>query len=213
MPGTVFWDVDTQRDFMLAGGALYIQGSEAILDNLERLTSFARTRGIRIVASVDSHTLEDEEISTTPDFVETFPPHCLEGTPGAEKVDQTASVDPLWIDPAPIAPESLRKAVLEHRGEIVFRKQRFDVFTNANVDTVLDVLDPDEIVVYGVALDVCDYYAIEGLLGRGRRLTLVVDAVRAIDASKGARLIDDWRVRGVHMVSTAELVQAACGLA
>jgi hypothetical protein len=59
---------------------------------------------------------------------------------------------------------------------------------------VLDALDPELVVLYGVALDVCDKYAIEGLR-RSRPQTdlwLVTDAVRAIHADAGARLLKDW---------------------
>ena len=67
-------------------GKLYVPDAVAITANLERLTRHARERGIPRVASVDDHTLEDSEISDTPDFRETFPPHCLHGTEGQKKI-------------------------------------------------------------------------------------------------------------------------------
>jgi nicotinamidase-related amidase len=64
-------------------------------------------------------------------------------------------------------------------------------------------------VLYGVALDVCDRYAVEGLLDRrpATRLLLVTDAVRAIDAEAGERLLAEWRARGVQMVTSDEIVR------
>jgi len=41
------------------------------------------------VASADDHELTDPEISDEPDFEYTYPPHCLRGTPGAERVPET----------------------------------------------------------------------------------------------------------------------------
>ena len=64
----IFWDVDTQHDFMDADGRLYVPGAESIKSNLKRLTDYAHERGIRIVASSDDHTAEHREISSTPDF-------------------------------------------------------------------------------------------------------------------------------------------------
>src|SRR4029453_11397349 len=100
-----------------------------------------------------------------------------------------------WIDHAAVDPGT----VAAHRGEIVFRKQRFDVFSNPNTERVVAALAPDEIVVYGVAQDVCNRYAIEGLLKRGYRVTAVRDAMKPIREDLGARLLEEWQDRGVKL--------------
>ncbi|GIX05968.1 MAG: isochorismatase [Candidatus Poribacteria bacterium] len=202
-----FWDVDTQVDFIMPDGKLYIPGAEEVLPNLKKLTDYAHEKGIQILGSVDYHSPDDPEMSDHPDFKETFPPHCLAGTPGQEKVPETRPLNPLWIPNEPMDPEELRKQVLEHEGEIIFRKQWFDVFTNPNVPTVLETLRPEHLVVYGVALDVCDAYAIEGFLKRGDvKVSLVLDATKAIDPKRGEQLVEEWRRRGVQIVSTEEVL-------
>jgi nicotinamidase/pyrazinamidase len=202
MAGILFWDVDTQYDFIFSDGKLYVPAAEDILPQLAKLTRHARQRGIRIVASVDHHGLGDAELAAPPDFRDTFPPHCLAGTPGAEKVDATRARDPLWVDAAPIAEDAVRG----WGGEIVIRKQRFDVFSNPNAERVLAALAPDEVVVYGVAQDVCDRYAIEGLLLRGYRVAAVRDAMKPIRPEEGARLLDEWAARGVRIVDAAAVM-------
>ena len=94
MPGrTVFWDVDTQVDFMLPSGSLPVPDAERLRPNLGRLTETARAQRITIVHTADDHDPHDPEIADDPDFVETFPAHCLRGTPGGgEKVPQTQAV-------------------------------------------------------------------------------------------------------------------------
>jgi len=74
--------------------------------------------------------------------------------------------DPLVIEPELQDAKTLAARIKQHQGDILFNKHWFDVFTNENVTTVLGVLDPQDVVLYGVALDVCDKYAIEGLLER-----------------------------------------------
>jgi nicotinamidase-related amidase len=96
--------------------------------------------------------------------------------------------------------------VLRHAGEIIFRKQRFDVFTNPNAERVVAALAPDDIVVYGVAQDVCNRFAIEGLLARGHRVTALRDAMRPIDPAAGARLLDEWAARGVRIAATRDVL-------
>jgi len=204
MPGLIFWDVDTQHDFMRAMGKLYVPDAESIISRLRQLTDLAHQHGIRIVASADDHVPGHRELSDRPDFRATFPPHCMRGTPGQRKIPETALRRPLVIEPEGLDPAVVRLAVREHDGDILFHKHWFDVFTNLNVEPVLDELEPEHIVLYGVALDVCDRYAIEGLLQRrpGTRLTAVTDAMKPIDATAADRLLGDWVARGVHLTTT-----------
>src|SRR5206468_656993 len=85
----VLWDVDTQVDFMLPDGKLYIPGAEQTIPAMARLVQGAREAGLVHVASADDHELTDDEISDQPDFRTTYPPHCLRGTRGARKIRET----------------------------------------------------------------------------------------------------------------------------
>ncbi|HUL49296.1 MAG TPA: hypothetical protein VLT79_04685 [Gemmatimonadales bacterium] len=209
MPRLIFWDVDTQYDFLKSEGKLYVPESEAIIPRLAQLTNFAHQYGIRIVASADDHIAGHAELSDAPDWRTTFPPHCMRDTPGQEKIPETRLVDPLVIEPVRADPSLLAERVRAHRGDILFLKHRFDVFTNANVDIVLQVLDPEDIVLYGVALDVCDRFAIEGLLARRpqTRLFAVTDAMKPIDRTAAQHLLKEWAEEGVRLVQTAEVVE------
>lgn len=207
---TIFWDVDTQYDFMHSTGKLYVPGSEEIIPVLDRLTRYAHDHGIRIIASADDHVAGHRELSEHPDWKDTFPDHCMRGTPGQRKIAETALHNPLVIEPEPQDPERLAARVRHHQGDILFHKHWFDVFTNPNVLPVVDALGPSRIVLYGVATDVCDRYAIEGLLRHrpGIPITLVTDAARAIDPAAGEALVAEWKRRGVHLASSAEVMAA-----
>jgi len=209
MARVIFWDVDTQYDFMTADGKLYVPEAEQILGNLKRLTGYAHGHAIRIVASADDHGAADPEISERPDWKTTFPPHCMRGTPGQKKVPETALKDPLVIEPDKADRAALAARVRAHRGDILFHKHRFDVFSNENVMTVLEVLAPDDIVLYGVATDVCDKAAVEGLLERlpHTRLFVVTDAVKGIDKDASEQLLKEWGDEGVRLIKTKEVVE------
>jgi nicotinamidase/pyrazinamidase len=208
MARVIFWDVDTQYDFMRAAGRLYVPEAEAIIPSLQGLTDYAHRHGIPIVASADAHAASDPEISDAPDWKTTFPPHCLRGSSGARKIPETALRNPLVIGPARVRTMALADRVRQHGGDILFLKQRFDVFTNDNVLTVLDVLAPQDVVLYGVALDVCVKAAIEGLLARRSRTRLfaVTDAMKPIDRDGAEHLLREWGEEGVRLVSTREIV-------
>ena len=205
--GTVFWDVDTQVDFMLPSGALAVPGAEALRPNLGRLTDAARAAGITIVHTADDHDPHDPEIAEDPDFVETFPAHCLRGTAGAQRLPETAAAP----GAADIPPDGagVDLAAAASAPEVVLRKNRFDAFSNPAAAPLLRTLAPERVVVYGVAIEVCDRYAVEGMLALdgGFEIVLVEDAVAALDPVKGAALIEEWRGRGVRIATTDEVLK------
>jgi nicotinamidase/pyrazinamidase len=207
--GTIVWDVDTQVDFIEPGGKLYFAGAEEARPAMALLVEAACATGIVHVASCDQHELSDPEISEQPDYETTWPPHCLLGTRGAEKIPETKQLDPLPLPLVPV-PEQILRRLLEGRREILVPKKQYDPFTNPNTETLLDMLDPDEILLFGVATDVCDDAAVRALLRRGRRLAFVEDAARGVDEARSAACVTAWAERGVRLM-TAEEAAASFG--
>lgn len=205
----VFWDVDTLYDFMKSDGKLYVPGSEEIIPAVKSLTDFAHANRIPIIASADNHETSDAEISGVPDWKTTFPPHCMRGTPGQRKIAEAQLQNPLVIEPELQDPGALAHRILAHEGDILLHKRALDVFTNLNLPAVLRALEPEAVVIYGVATDFCDRYTVEGLLLRLPQavLYLVTDAIRAIHPEEGDRLIEEWRKRGVRMITTREIFE------
>jgi nicotinamidase/pyrazinamidase len=196
----VLWDVDTQIDFVLADGKLAVPDAPTAVPAMARLVAAARAAGIPHVASADDHELTDPEISETPDFELTYPPHCLRGTHGAEKIAETRQEDPVPLALAEVPEHWLRGR------EFLLLKKHFDVFTNPNAERLLTLLDPDEVIVFGVATDVCDAAAIRGLLARGRVVTFVEEASRGLDEERTAACIAGWRQDGVELATVDQVV-------
>jgi nicotinamidase/pyrazinamidase len=203
----ILWDVDTQVDFMEPGGKLYVLGASDVAPAMKRLVDAARATGTVHVASADDHELTDPEISTTPDYRNTYPAHCLRGTRGAEKIGETKQRDPLPLSLLPFPPGLVPELIADRR-ELLLLKKNFNVFTNPNTDPVLDALDPDEIVVFGVATDVCDDAAIRGFLLRGRRVVFVEDAARGLDEQRTAACTAFWRENGVEFATVEEVIDS-----
>ena len=194
----VLWDVDTQVDFVHTDGKLAVPDAPAAVPAMARLVAAARTAGIPHVASADDHELTDAEISETPDYTLTYPPHCLRGTHGAEKIAETKQDDPV-----PLALTDVPEHWLRGR-EFLLLKKHFDVFTNPNTDRLLGLLDPDEVIVFGVATDVCNAAAIRGLLARGRAVTFVEEASRGLDEQRTAACLVAWREGGARFATVDE---------
>src|ERR1035438_3916644 len=86
MHDTVFFDVDTQKDFLLPVGALYVPGAEHLIPTLAKLFASARHRGIPVISTADAHSERD------PEFAQ-WPPHCIVGTLGQAKIPETLLPD------------------------------------------------------------------------------------------------------------------------
>ena len=201
----VLWDVDTQIDFVDPGGKLPVPGAPDAVPAMARLVAWARETGIVHVASADDHELTDPEISSSPDFESTFPPHCLRGTRGAQKITETEQVDPLPLGHVAYPPGLVHELVAG-RSEILLLKKSFDVFTSPNADVVVDALDPDEVILFGVATDVCNDAAITGLLRRGRRVAFVEDAARGLDDARTAKCLQRWSEAGVRFTTSERVI-------
>ena len=65
-----------------------------------------------------------------------------------------------------------------------------------------------QIVLFGVATDVCDDAAIRGFLRRGRRVRFVEDAARGLDDDRVAACLAAWREGGVELTTADEAVAA-----
>lgn len=208
MTRPLLWDVDTQVDFVLADGKLAVPGAEAVAPAMGRLVAWAREHGVVHLATADDHELTDPEISDDPDFEATYPPHCLRGTPGAAKIAETAQRDPLPISLTPYPPP-LVPALVEGRRELLVLKKTYSAFSNPSLEHVLTALDPSEVIVFGVATDVCNHAAIMGLLARGRAVTFVDDASRGLAEERVAAVLEQWRRAGVRFTTTDEVVAGA----
>jgi nicotinamidase/pyrazinamidase len=201
---TLFYDVDTQRDFMLAGGALHVPGSEKILPALKHLTDLARRRNIRRICSTDRHFPGDRELARNGGR---WPDHCMDGTPGQRKVEETTPANPHPI-PAHAVDGSQLETAIRHNGELIIEKQDVDIVAgNANARALLSRLAAlyDHIVVYGVYTDVCIDHAVNALLEHGRAPLVVIDAIHEIDPANAAAARERWRRRGVRTITCAQL--------
>lgn len=194
MNSAIFWDVDTQVDFISPGGKLYVPGAEAILPNLARLTSWAKENGILIVASTDAHFEHDAEFKL-------YPPHCVIGTPGQQKVRETHAAKQLVI---PNRPVQLPVSLSEYE-QIIFEKQYFDVFTNPNIEALLQRLGRRNVILYGVVTEICVAAAARGLLERGWVVSIVQDAIRCLDEAKGGTTLEEIQQRGGKLVTTEQV--------
>ena len=197
----IFWDVDTQVDFMLPGGKLYVPGAEKLIPNLGRLTDQARNDRVFLVSDACVHTPDDPEFQR-------FPPHCVRGTPGAEIISETIARRFLIL---PDRREASVPRDLSPYQQVILEKQTLDVFDNPHTETVIGRLkeftDVDaEFVVFGVVTEYCVRCVAKGLLDRGRRVALVEDAIKTLKTEDGNRALAEMKSLGARMINTREAI-------
>jgi nicotinamidase/pyrazinamidase len=181
---TVFFDIDTQIDFMYPAGALYVPGAERVLGTISELNR----RAPLVISTMCTHCEDDPEFKV-------YPHHCVAGTTGQQKPTSLLREKRCTI---PSRAEGVQQVILE--------KQELNCFSNPLLMPLLGELKADRYVVYGVVTEICVKFAAFGLLKTGKRVEIVTDAVKALDEAAAAKMFSEFTAAGGHL-TTAEQVQ------
>jgi nicotinamidase/pyrazinamidase len=185
---TVFFDIDTQIDFVYPAGALYVPGAERILPLVAELNR----RAPLVISTMCAHSEDDPEFKI-------YPHHCVAGTVGQQKPAMTLGEKRAVL---PAQAQGVQQLILE--------KQELDCFSNPHLAPLLSQLNADRYVVYGVVTEICVQFAAFGLLKTGRRVELVTDAVKALDEAAASKMLAEFTAAGGHLTS-ASVVLAEAG--
>jgi nicotinamidase/pyrazinamidase len=171
-----FFDIDTQNDFVVPGGALYGAGAEHVVPVVGALNHYAGDHAIPLISTMCAHKPDSREFAV-------WKPHCIVGTAGQRKPAETMLGDP--------------------NKQIIVEKDDIDMFSNPEVLPLLDRLGIDDCCVYGVFTEYCVKCAIMGLLKSGRKVSLVTEATAHLDRAAGMRVIAEFLAAGGRCVSSA----------
>lgn len=182
---SVFFNVDTQKDFF-NHNSVDIPNGESILRNLNSLTDLCNKRRIKVVNTVRWFLEDNSFFSEVPDYVSTFPKHCVKDTDGALFIPETTPIKPLVVD---WGGGQINFPEIHKNKDLVITKKNIDVFDgNQYFQSIVHNLGipfmaRPNFVVYGVDTST----TVVGLLRRGYSVTVVSDAnlnVRGIPLSK-----------------------------
>lgn len=189
---TVFFDVDTQLDFLYPAGALSVPGAERIVERVAALNHWAEAHGIPVISTADAHTEDDPEFAN-------WPPHCIAGTHGQHKASATL------LENRVVVPNVAGMPEVEGAAQMVIEKQSLDCFTARNLRSILDRLGAERYVVYGVVTEICVKIAALGLLQTGRGVELVTDAIKELDSAAAARFQAEFTSSGGRLILSTGL--------
>jgi len=199
----LFWNVDTQFDFMNESGKLYVSGSEEILPLLKRITSLAKEKNIQVVNTADHHFPDAKELSNTPDFVNTFPPHCMADSLGANYMAETQPEEAKIIQWDKVYSNEEIEKLTSFRNLVVL-KDVFDVFEgNPNTLRLVKSLVPKIVFVYGVTTNVCVDCAVCGLAKQNIQVFVIEDAIKELPNIPLP--FEKWDALGVKRIKYADI--------
>lgn len=190
---TVFFDIDTQYDFMCPAGALYVPGAERVTENIVQLNRHAAANGMPLVCTMDAHLENDLEFRS-------WPAHCVAGTMGQQKPPATLAGKRLVI-PAFDSAERI-----DTYQQLLLEKRHLDCFTNPNLEGLLLAFDADRYLVYGVVTEICVKFAAFGLLDRGKHVEIVTDAVCSLDQQEAEKTFVEFQARGGRLTHRSAVI-------
>jgi nicotinamidase-related amidase len=201
----VLIDVNTQKDFFLENGKARVGNRRRILIHIRRMIALARAKHIPVISINEVHPNTNGGAM-----------FCLDGTEGAHKIPYT-----LLSNRASFAADNntdLPVDLLRRYRQIILHKRCLDPFDEPRIDRLLSEIRANEFVLIGA----CTEGAIEatalGLLQRGKKVSVVVDAIGAQDkqkakhslrkiAAKGARLVETKRLAGTSHLKSAGVLK------
>ncbi len=195
----IFFDIDTQIDFMVPSGALYVPGAESVQATIGQLLELAGRKGVATISTRCAHTPDDVEFSM-------FPPHCIEGSPGAARL--FAALPLLKRHEIGADAEAKEGAQILPGTHYVVSKRVFDLFSNQWLAGLREAgaFRDEECVIFGVATDYCVRACVLGLAAAGARLLIVTDAIAGVAPATTNEALSEFRAMGVGMTTAAELI-------
>ncbi|TVR71412.1 MAG: nicotinamidase [Sphaerobacteraceae bacterium] len=185
--------VDVQHDFC-PGGALPAEDGDAVVPVLNRTIEKFQAAGYPVVASRDWH---PEQSAHFQEWGGPWPPHCIQGTTGAEfHKDLELPADVVVITKGD-DPE-------EDEGYSAFEGKTDD---GKSLAETLHDEDIEEVFVGGLATDYCVRASALDAVKAGFRTHLIVDAVRGVDVNPGdsGHAIEEMKRDGVHITISDQI--------
>ncbi|MCU1404038.1 MAG: isochorismatase family protein [Glaciihabitans sp.] len=180
--------IDVQNDFT-EGGALGVDGGAAVAASITTyLLAHPDTYDV-VLASRDWHNADDDNgghfaTDADPDFVVTWPRHCVAGTPGA---DYHPALDTSLVN----------IHITKGQGKPAY--SIFQGITEDGVDVAetLDRLGVTDVDVVGIATDYCVRESALDAAGTNRATRVLTDLVAGVAAESSAATLVELQAAGI----------------
>ena len=184
--------IDVQQDFC-PGGALAVPNGDRVVPVLNRVLHAAHALGLALYATRDWHPLDSSHFLTGGG---PWPVHCVAGSPGARFHGDLCLPDGSQI---------VNKGVDANSDGYSACAGCLDDGTPLTLDLTRRGIT--HLVAGGLATDYCVRDSVLDAIQRGWRVTLLTDAIAAVEVTPGdgERALAEMRDAGARLIRSAEL--------
>lgn len=183
--------VDVQNDFT-EGGALGVTGGDAVAAGITRFLADHAGDYAVIVASRDWHDADSDNgghISETPDFVDSWPPHCIAGTEGAE------------YDPG-LDTNAITHHVKKGQGKPAYSMFEGVTEDGSTVAAVLAERGIERVDVVGIATDHCVRASALDAIAHGQHVRVLTDLIAGVAPEPSDAALAELAHAGAELATT-----------
>jgi nicotinamidase/pyrazinamidase len=190
--GKALFIIDVQNDFT-EGGALGVDGGAAVAAGLTRYLAEHGDEYAIVLASRDWHDGDTDNgghfaTEADPDFVDTWPAHCVAGTPGAE---YHPGLDTSRVD----------YHVLKGQGVPAYSIFEGRTDAGSTVHNLLDEHGIDTVDVAGIATDYCVRASALDALEHGQHVRVLTGLVAGVAPASSEAALAELAHAGAELVA------------
>jgi nicotinamidase-related amidase len=191
-------DINTQRDFFLAGGNACIRNHRRVLANVRRMMAWARRNDVRVISTCEVYPNHNGTTGVN---------YCIDGTDGQKKIRYTLLSNRASF-PADGSTD-LPADVLRQYRQIVLHKRCVDPFDEPRIERLLSEVRADNFVLIGASAEGAVKAMALGLLQRGKKVSVVVDAVGLLNKREAKLALRKMGAKGAKLIETKKLAGAS----
>ena len=190
----ILLDIDTQKDFLLADGKACIRNHRRVLAHIRRVMAWARTQNIPIISTAEVYPDNNGESTVN---------YCIDGTDGQKKIRYTLFKDRVTF--VADGNTDLPRDMLRRYKQIILHKRCVDPFDEPRIDRLLSEVRATEFFLVGTTLEGAVKMTALGLLQRGKKVTVIVDAVGSHSKKEAMLTLRKMETKGAKLIETRKL--------
>ncbi|MBX3393919.1 MAG: isochorismatase family protein [Phycisphaerae bacterium] len=195
----VILDLNTQCDFLLPGGALPVANRADVLPRVRQLMNWARLSKIPVISSLEAHRPGES--------FRNLPPHCLDHTLGQKKLPFTLMPNRMLIMGDNTADVPMQP--FTRFQQLIFTKRNADFLANPKADRLINTIEPEYWIIFGITATHCVKHVTLGLLARHHKVVVVRDACGYWSAVDGEHAFRQMEAKGAILATTGELTDGS----
>jgi len=191
-------DVDTQKDFLLPTGRACVRNQAEVLTKIRRVMAWARSEKVPVISTAEVYPNNNGYSAIS---------YCLDGTDGQKKVPCTLLNDRVSFPADNI--NALPADVLLAYRQVILHKRCINPFNEPRIERLLSEIETDEFILIGAGTEDAVRATALGLLHRGKKVSIIVDALGWRNKRKARLALRVMKARGARLVETRDIAGAS----